>query len=156
MFVNAYPERSINGDRVWRGQCDVIEQTDRIEHVPRILYHWRKLPGSVASSTEAKQGISELQAAAVNRHLERCEIAIQVVHQFVVENDSPNASAGRLNPLAFGLVHAIDRRVMNHLARLHKPGVEHLAPIVPNAAVSQPAKAVPLQATRTPSPRATQ
>jgi GT2 family glycosyltransferase len=53
----------------------ISEQTDRIEHVPRILYHWRKLPGSVASSTEAKQGISELQAAAVNRHLERCAIA---------------------------------------------------------------------------------
>ena len=35
-------------------------------------------------------------------------------------------------------------------------GLEHLAPIVPNAAVSQPAKAVPLEATRTPSPRAFQ
>jgi len=49
----------------------VSEHTDRIEHVPRILYHWRKLPGSVASSLHAKDGISELQAAAVNRHLER-------------------------------------------------------------------------------------
>ena len=47
------------------------ERTDRIEHVPRILYHWRKLPGSVASSTGAKNGIAELQAAAVDRHLER-------------------------------------------------------------------------------------
>jgi GT2 family glycosyltransferase len=51
------------------------EQTDRIEHVPRILYHWRKLPGSIAESTDAKDGISELQAAAVNAHLERCGIA---------------------------------------------------------------------------------
>lgn len=31
MFVNAYPERSINNDRLWRGQCDVIEQADRID-----------------------------------------------------------------------------------------------------------------------------
>jgi O-antigen biosynthesis protein len=53
----------------------VSELTDRIEHVPRVLYHWRKLPGSIASSTEAKHGISELQAAAVARHLERCGIA---------------------------------------------------------------------------------
>ena len=52
----------------------VSERTDRIEHVPRVLYHWRKLPGSVASSSDAKPGISELQAAAVNRHLERCGI----------------------------------------------------------------------------------
>ncbi len=50
------------------------ERTDRIEHVPRILYHWRKLPGSVASSTDAKPGISFLQAAAVNGHLRRRSI----------------------------------------------------------------------------------
>ena len=49
----------------------VSERTERIEHVPRILYHWRKLPRSIASSTDAKDGISELQAAAVDRHLER-------------------------------------------------------------------------------------
>ena len=53
----------------------VSERTDRIEHVPRILYHWRKLPGSVAASPDAKAGIPELQAEAVNRHLERCGIA---------------------------------------------------------------------------------
>ena len=51
------------------------EQTTRIEHVPRILYHWRKLPGSLAATTGAKRGISELQAAAVTAHLERCGIA---------------------------------------------------------------------------------
>ncbi|HEX4519096.1 MAG TPA: glycosyltransferase [Gaiellaceae bacterium] len=50
------------------------EQSDRIEHVPRILYHWRKLPGSIAESTDGKDGISELQAAAVNSHLARCGI----------------------------------------------------------------------------------
>jgi GT2 family glycosyltransferase len=49
----------------------VSERTERIEHVPRILYHWRKLPHSIAASLDAKDGISELQAAAVNRHLER-------------------------------------------------------------------------------------
>ena len=53
----------------------VSERTERIEHVPRILYHWRKLPGSIAASTEAKSGISELQASAVTAHLERCGIA---------------------------------------------------------------------------------
>jgi GT2 family glycosyltransferase len=49
----------------------VSERTPRIEHVPRVLYHWRKIPHSVASSLDAKAGISELQAAAVNRQLER-------------------------------------------------------------------------------------
>jgi GT2 family glycosyltransferase len=50
------------------------ERTQRIQHVPRILYHWRKLPGSVASSTDAKPGIPALQAAAVNAHLARCSV----------------------------------------------------------------------------------
>jgi O-antigen biosynthesis protein len=52
----------------------VSEQTSRIEHVPRVLYHWRKLPGSVAQSVDAKDGVSELQAEAVSRHLRRREI----------------------------------------------------------------------------------
>ena len=49
----------------------VSERTERIEHVPRVLYHWRRLPNSIAASLDAKEGISDLQAAAVNRHLER-------------------------------------------------------------------------------------
>ena len=32
----------------------VIGRTSRIRHVPRILYHWRKLPESTASSGQAK------------------------------------------------------------------------------------------------------
>ncbi len=51
------------------------ERTDRIEHVSRILYHWRKLPGSLAATVDAKPDISRLQAAAVNAHLERCGVA---------------------------------------------------------------------------------
>jgi GT2 family glycosyltransferase len=52
----------------------ISEHTNRIEHLPRTLYHWRKLPESIASATDAKGDISELQAAAVNGHLERCEL----------------------------------------------------------------------------------
>ena len=36
----------------------VSERTERIEHVSRALYHWRKLPHSVAASLDAKEGIS--------------------------------------------------------------------------------------------------
>jgi hypothetical protein len=48
------------------------ERTDRIRHIPKVLYHWRKLEGSLAASLDAKPGITELQARAVNAHLERC------------------------------------------------------------------------------------
>ena len=32
----------------------VSERTDRIHHIPRILYHWRAIPGSIAAGTDQK------------------------------------------------------------------------------------------------------
>jgi O-antigen biosynthesis protein len=49
----------------------VSERTDRIHHIPQILYHWRAIPGSIAAGTEQKAGVEELQARAVSDHLER-------------------------------------------------------------------------------------
>jgi len=53
----------------------LAERTERIAHVPKILYHWRRIPGSVAFGGDEKRGIEPRQAAAVNAHLERCGIA---------------------------------------------------------------------------------
>lgn len=47
------------------------EAAPRIGHIPRILYHWRKTPGSIAEKTDAKPQIGVFQARAVNAHLER-------------------------------------------------------------------------------------
>jgi GT2 family glycosyltransferase len=47
------------------------ERTDRIHHIPQILYHWRAIPGSIAAGAEEKSGVPELQARAVSAHLER-------------------------------------------------------------------------------------
>ncbi|HET9118919.1 MAG TPA: glycosyltransferase [Solirubrobacterales bacterium] len=47
------------------------ERTDRIHHIPEILYHWRAIPGSIALGEEEKEGVTELQARSVNAHLER-------------------------------------------------------------------------------------
>ncbi len=49
----------------------ISERTDRIHHIPQILYHWRAIPGSIAAGTEQKSGVEELQARAVSQHLER-------------------------------------------------------------------------------------
>jgi GT2 family glycosyltransferase len=49
----------------------VSERTDRIHHIPQILYHWRAIPGSIAAGAEEKSGVPELQARAVSGHLER-------------------------------------------------------------------------------------
>ena len=50
------------------------EATTCIAHVPKLLYHWRALPGSVALDSQAKPGLSELQRDAVNAHLQRVRL----------------------------------------------------------------------------------
>ena len=47
----------------------------RVGHVPQILYHWRKTPGSIAEKTDAKPQIGPTQERAVNAHLERMKLA---------------------------------------------------------------------------------
>jgi GT2 family glycosyltransferase len=47
------------------------EHTDRIHHIPEVLYHWRAIPGSIALGEGEKEGVTELQARAVNEHLAR-------------------------------------------------------------------------------------
>ena len=62
------------------------EQTDRIRHVDRVLYHWRAIAGSVALDPSEKQGIDELQARAVNEHLRRRAIRARAVSHGEIEH----------------------------------------------------------------------
>lgn len=43
-----------DGAQDWDLALRVTEQTDRVHHIPKILYHWRTLPMSAASGAEAK------------------------------------------------------------------------------------------------------
>ncbi|PZR77462.1 MAG: hypothetical protein DLM52_04395 [Chthoniobacterales bacterium] len=49
----------------------VSETGARIGHIPKILYHWRKTPGSIAANAHAKPRAALLQQKAVNAHLKR-------------------------------------------------------------------------------------
>ena len=49
----------------------LAETGAKIGHVPKVLYHWRKTPGSIAESVEAKPEAAALQERAVNAHLQR-------------------------------------------------------------------------------------
>jgi GT2 family glycosyltransferase len=49
----------------------VIERTGRIHHVPKILYHWRKSEGSVASSGLAKTWAVDAGQRALEDHVAR-------------------------------------------------------------------------------------
>lgn len=55
------------------------ERTDRIHHIPRILYHWRAIPGSIAAGAQEKTGVEELQARAVSEHLARIGVPARAV-----------------------------------------------------------------------------
>jgi len=47
------------------------EKTNNIHHISKILYHWRSVSGSIASNSQAKGNIDNLQENAVNNHLKR-------------------------------------------------------------------------------------
>ena len=47
------------------------ERTERIAHIPKILYHWRKTPGSVAASTAAKPFAYEAGRRAIEDAVRR-------------------------------------------------------------------------------------
>lgn len=49
----------------------IIEKTNRIHHIPKVLYHWRKIPGSTAVSLTNKSYAIEAGRTAIENHLKR-------------------------------------------------------------------------------------
>jgi GT2 family glycosyltransferase len=49
----------------------VTERTSRIDHIPQVLYHWRRSPGSTADNIRRKPGSLETGRLALEGHLER-------------------------------------------------------------------------------------
>ena len=49
----------------------VIEQTNRIHHIPRVLYHWRRTLTSTADNIQCKPKMLEAGRVALEAHLER-------------------------------------------------------------------------------------
>jgi GT2 family glycosyltransferase/2-polyprenyl-3-methyl-5-hydroxy-6-metoxy-1,4-benzoquinol methylase len=63
-----------NGVQDYEFMLRISEATNKIAHIPKILYHWRKISGSIAADVNAKQGIEQLQVASVNAHLKRLNL----------------------------------------------------------------------------------
>jgi O-antigen biosynthesis protein len=57
----------------------ISEGTSRIAHIPKILYHWRAIEGSIAATPNAKGEIESLQCEAVREHLERVGLKREVL-----------------------------------------------------------------------------
>jgi GT2 family glycosyltransferase len=52
----------------------VIEKTNSIHHIPKILYHWRAIPGSTASSIDGKKYASKSAKKSLSDYLIRNNI----------------------------------------------------------------------------------
>jgi glycosyltransferase involved in cell wall biosynthesis len=57
----------------------MMQRTDRIAHVPRILYHWRKLPQSTASAGAAKPWAQDAGHLALRDYVARAGIDADVI-----------------------------------------------------------------------------
>ena len=62
---------STDGAQDWDFFFRATEHTDRIAHIPKILYHWRMHPGSTARNDSAKAYVANAQLIAIGRHMER-------------------------------------------------------------------------------------
>jgi glycosyltransferase involved in cell wall biosynthesis len=49
----------------------VLEQTNSVKHIPKVLYHWRKIPGSTASEYSDKSYAQEAGRLAVENAMKR-------------------------------------------------------------------------------------
>lgn len=70
------------------------EQAKKIHHIPKILYHWRVHPASMAANMESKDYAIEAGRKAVAAHLERTGLPGRVVRTetpgvYMVEHPSP-------------------------------------------------------------------
>ncbi len=59
-----------------------IEKTDKIHHIPKILYHWRTVEGSVATNADAKSYAYVAAKRALTDYMERNSIAGDVSDGF--------------------------------------------------------------------------
>ncbi|HSV63742.1 MAG TPA: glycosyltransferase, partial [Chthoniobacterales bacterium] len=74
----------------------IIERTSRIDHVPRVLYHWRRSEASTADNIRRKPGSLETGRLALEAHLERQKIRGHVTvdwrtHAYWIKRDLSDA-----------------------------------------------------------------
>lgn len=76
---------ALDGAQDWDYFLRLSEQTQRIHHIPKVLYHWRAWRSSTAQARSAKRYVAAAQLAAVRNHLQRTGIAAPRVF-FVAEH----------------------------------------------------------------------
>ncbi|WP_129633364.1 glycosyltransferase [Candidatus Oscillochloris fontis] len=70
-----------DGAQDWDLALRCFDQTQRIAHIPQILYHWRQVPGSAAREANAKPWALAGQERALRSHLDRIGASNAQVHR---------------------------------------------------------------------------
>jgi GT2 family glycosyltransferase/glycosyltransferase involved in cell wall biosynthesis len=60
-----------DGAQDWDLALRASERTDKLHQIPRVLYHWRQVPGSAAHEADAKPWAIAAQRRALEGHLRR-------------------------------------------------------------------------------------
>jgi len=81
-----------NGAQDWDLYLRIVNETQKIHHIPKILYSWRIHDLSTAKSTDSKPYVVEAQQRALNDDLDRRGIV-----GAIVEQDSVNTGYWRIN-----------------------------------------------------------
>jgi glycosyltransferase involved in cell wall biosynthesis len=76
--------RGFEGSQDYDLLLQVTEITDKIFHIPKVLYHWRMIPGSAASVVDAKSNAFERARQALADAMKRRGIKAEVL-----DGDSP-------------------------------------------------------------------
>jgi glycosyltransferase involved in cell wall biosynthesis len=64
-------EIGVEGSQDYDLYLKVLENTDKIYHIPKVLYHWRKVPGSTAANFNDKSYAWEAGRVALENALKR-------------------------------------------------------------------------------------
>jgi len=73
-------ERGLEGSQDYDLYLKVLEYTDKIYHIPKVLYHWRKIPGSTAALYSDKSYAQESGRKALEHAMQRREIEAKVIN----------------------------------------------------------------------------
>jgi glycosyltransferase involved in cell wall biosynthesis len=85
-------QRQFDGSQDYDLLLRVSERTNRIQHISRVLYHWRRSENSSASDVRQKPGQLEASSHAIEAHLkrrgERAHVAVDwQTHAFYVRRE---------------------------------------------------------------------
>ena len=107
----------------------IIEQTHRVHHIPRVLYHWRRSEDSSAISVRQKPGQLDASRRAIEDYLkrrnERAYVAVDwQTHAFWVRRELLEAKEISIIVWSGQNVERLARRIESLTARISYPSYE--------------------------------